>query len=246
MKQLFLLFVVLLMVCSCSDEILNEENHQAILGASNVTFSFDSITSPANWRTYQSLEEMLEACQIPEDKLSSMSTDELIEVCMSHPLHSIYFAYDNELDGAKVVFENFNGFQELKRRRDAPEKVIDFYSDVNFNTKAKHLRRKNFSKFTYIGFIELYLASKELPDLYKGSNLMYLERISNEVLDMKLAQPVKKMHSISRSLLINSQIAIERGNLSQEDEKVLKAFVLSGGKEQDPQVYTTVSTIISK
>lgn len=54
------------------------------------------------------------------------------------------------------------------------------------------------------------------------------------------------MHSISRSLLINSQIAIERGNLSQEDEKVLKAFVLSGGKEQDPQVYTTVSTIISK
>ena len=75
---------------------------------------------------------------------------------------------------------------------------------------------------------------------------MYLERISNEVLDMKLAQPVKKMHSISRSLLINSQIAIERGNLSQEDEKVLKAFVLSGGKEQDPQVYTTVSTIISK
>ena len=72
MKQLFLLFVVLLMVCSCSDEILNEDNHQAILGASNVTFSFDSITSPANWRTYQSLEEMLEACQIPEDKLSSM------------------------------------------------------------------------------------------------------------------------------------------------------------------------------
>ena len=72
MKQLFLLFAVLLMVCSCSDEILNEDNNQVVLGATNATFSFDSITEPSTWRKYQSLEEMLAACQIPEDKLNKV------------------------------------------------------------------------------------------------------------------------------------------------------------------------------
>ena len=173
MKQLILLFAVLLMVCSCSDEILNEDNHQAILGASNATFSFDSITEPSNWRKYQSLEEMLAACQIPEVKLKTMSTEELIEVCMSHPLHAIYIAYENELEGAKVVFNNFNGFSELRNRKDAPQKILEFYYDINFNHKTKKERRKDFSIITYMGFIELYLASKELPELYSALTLNF-------------------------------------------------------------------------
>lgn len=115
---------------SCSDEILNEDNQQAVLGTSNASFSFDSITEPSNWRKYQSLEEMLAACQIPEDKLKSMSTDELIEVCMSHPLHMIYVAYNNQLEGAKVIIDDFNGFQELKLRDDAALKLLSFYDNT--------------------------------------------------------------------------------------------------------------------
>lgn len=69
-------------------------------GVPNVTFSFDSIEAPSVWAQYQSLEEMFAACQIPEEKLKSMSTDELVEVCMSHPLYAIYSAYNNELEGA--------------------------------------------------------------------------------------------------------------------------------------------------
>lgn len=246
MKQLILLFAVLLMVCSCSDEILNEDNHQAILGASNATFSFDSITEPSNWRKYQSLEEMLAACQIPEVKLKTMSTEELIEVCMSHPLHAIYIAYENELEGAKVVFNNFNGFSELRNRKDAPQKILEFYYDINFNHKTKKERRKDFSIITYMGFIELYLASKELPELYKGDNLVNLKKISDDVLDMKLGQTEKKIYTISRSLLINAQIKLQEASLSKEEANVLESFVIKGGGVDKPQDYSIISAILNK
>lgn len=247
MKQpLFLLFVVLLMACSCSDEILNEDNHQAILGTSNVTFSFDSITEPSNWRKYQSLEEMLAACQIPEDKLKSMSTDELIEVCMSHPLHMIFVAYNNQLDGAKVIIDSFNGFQELKLRDDAASRLLSFYEDVNFNCEAKSIRRRDFSSSTLLGFIELFLASKELPQLYERNNIQELKRISDKVLEQKLLKNQGSFMSIRHSLLLNSQIKLEDKTLSDEDRDLLNRFVKVGGMCDDANDYTKVSKITVK
>lgn len=167
----FLLIALVALMCSCSDDVLNEGSRYSAQPIPRVTFSFDSITAPNVWAQYQSLEEMLAACQIPEEKLNSMSTDELIDVCMSHPLHALYFAYNNEMVGAKVVFEHFNGFSELKKRKDAPTKMLAFYDDINFNAASPKVHREDFSKITYMGFIELYLASKELTSLYEEKTL---------------------------------------------------------------------------
>lgn len=142
----FLLIALVALICSCSDDVLNEGSRYSAQPVPRVTFSFDSITAPNVWAQYQSLEEMLAACQIPEEKLNSMSTDELIDVCMSHPLHALYFAYNNEMVGAKVVFEHFNGFSELKKRKDAPTKMLAFYDDINFNAATPKVHREDFSK----------------------------------------------------------------------------------------------------
>ena len=136
MKQLFLLFAVLLMVCSCSDEILNEDNHQAILGTSNVAFSFDSITSNGNWKSY-SIQQKFDACQIPDSLLSKLTTKELVEICASHPLNPICNAYNNPMDGARYIMRNFSGFKELQKREDAAEKLLDFYESIDFFLKLR-------------------------------------------------------------------------------------------------------------
>ncbi len=247
--KIFLISALLALMCSCSDRMLNENSTDVTSKAANVTFSFDSITEPNNWARYQTLEEMMAACQIPEAKLKSMSTDELIEVCMSHPLHALYFAYNNELDGAEVVINNFNGFKELKERADAPQKMLAFYEDVNFPQKSRSIvstKRKDFSKMTYMGFVELYLASKELPGLYESENISTFERISNKVLENKLKQPNPKLYNIRHSLLINSQIKLKDGTLSNDERDVLKSFVKVGGKVENPKEYSRVSAIIAK
>ncbi|MBE6263627.1 MAG: hypothetical protein E7104_06690 [Prevotella sp.] len=247
--KLILLSALLALACSCSDKFQNDSFSDAALKASSVTFSFDSIAEPSNWSRYQTLEEMMAACQIPEAKLKSMSTDELIEVCMSHPLHALYFAYNNELDGAEVVINNFNGFKELKERADAPQKMLAFYEDINFPQKSRSIvstKRKDFSKMTYMGFVELFLASKELPGLYEPENISAFERISNKVLENKLKQPNPKVYKIRHSLLVNSQIKLKDGTLSNDERDALKSFIKVGGNVENPKEYSRVSAIIAK
>ena len=44
---------------------------------------------------------MQSACQIPDDVLSNLSTEELVQICMDYPLFGNYLAYDNETFGIK-------------------------------------------------------------------------------------------------------------------------------------------------
>lgn len=246
MKRFIYFLTLLALMCSCSDEVLNESKQQAILGTPNETFSFDSITAPNVWSQYQSLEEMLEACQIPEDKLKSMSTDELIEVCMSHPLHFIYSAYNNELRGADVIIRNFNGFSELARRTDAAGKLLNFYDEIFSESVQQDPSFIGRSDISHIGFIELYIASKALPSLYEDDNLIKLEKISDKILSQKIETKRADLFSVRHSFLINAQIKLAKSCISKDDATILKNFLKVGGNLNNPEDYTKISKILNK
>lgn len=110
-KKIITALLLLLLTASCSNDIISEQDQKN--DYSN-HFTFDAITESANWRTYGSLEEMLNACQIPENILHSIPTDELIKICLNHPLAFIYTAYNNESTGAYVIFNSFNGLTIYK------------------------------------------------------------------------------------------------------------------------------------
>ena len=84
-------------------------------------------TFPDGWQYLESNDERWEALQIPENFLSTMSTEELVEACMSYPLATDCFFYNNVEQGLLNVISRFNGFAELKQREDAIDKVLDFY-----------------------------------------------------------------------------------------------------------------------
>ena len=73
------------------------------------------------WRTFQSFDEMIDACQIPNNILTQMSTEALIESVLDYPLASIIFAYDTPAEGIKKISSYFNGLQELEKRDDSIE-----------------------------------------------------------------------------------------------------------------------------
>ena len=246
MKRFIYFLTLLALMCSCSDEVLNESKQQAILGTPNETFSFDSITAPNVWSQYQSLEEMLDACQIPEDKLKLMSTDELIEVCMSHPLHFIYSAYNNELRGADVIIRNFNGFSELARRTDAAGKLLNFYDEIFSESVQQDPSFIGRSDISHIGFIELYIASKALPSLYEDDNLIKLEKISDKILSQKIETKRADLFSVRHSFLINAQIKLAKSCISKDDATILKNFLKVGGNLNNPEDYTKISKILNK
>lgn len=92
MKRLFYFLLAMPVLFACSESMgVDNQAFQATTRAviSGGAYSFDSITDPAVWRTFQSLEEQQAACQIPEEMLKSMTTEDLVTTCMNYPLYGI-------------------------------------------------------------------------------------------------------------------------------------------------------------
>lgn len=83
---------------------------------------------PDGWQNFRTHEEKVAALQLPEDLLKSISTEELVEVCMNYPLALDCFAFNSIEYGMQKVISNFNGFAELKSRDNAFNKVLEFYN----------------------------------------------------------------------------------------------------------------------
>ena len=81
----------------------------------------------AEWASLENHQDKVDACQIPEDILSSMSTEELVQTVIAYPLNIDMFAYDNTTTGFEVVASHFNGLQELQSRSDSVSELIDLY-----------------------------------------------------------------------------------------------------------------------
>lgn len=70
------------------------------------------------WKSFQSHDEMLKVCQIPEDILKKIPTKDLLKICMNYPLSLDLFVYSSVLEGFERTTERFNGFRELLQRAD--------------------------------------------------------------------------------------------------------------------------------
>lgn len=83
MKNLFFAIFASTILLSCNEEVINVNGKQDSETRAFVsTFSFDEVTKPEVWKSFKNVEEMKAACQIPDDILSKMSTEELAKVCI--------------------------------------------------------------------------------------------------------------------------------------------------------------------
>lgn len=80
------------------------------------------------WREFQSNEEMVAACQIPEAIISSLSTEDLMNLCLRYPLLNDIFAFENSNECLDKLFMDFNGIRELYKRDDVSSNLIKCYS----------------------------------------------------------------------------------------------------------------------
>jgi len=191
---------------------------------------------------------MLNACQMPQEILESISTDNLIKSLMNHPLFFIYSAYNNELDGVKVVLDNFNGFKELQKREDVADKILNFYSESNVSTlieSTKNFRNHKEYIIYHLDFLELIITTKQIPTLFNQQNIERLEKIMYEKYEAKLSHINNiSLFSIKKSLLLGAEIKLSKNYLSTEDQLLLREFIKVGGNFSDEKIYTKISKII--
>jgi len=83
------------------------------------------------WKAFTTHEEMLRACQIPEELLHRMSTTALVETVLNYPLSADWWSYDSFEIGIKRVADQFNGLSELLSRKDAGVSLIALYQTID-------------------------------------------------------------------------------------------------------------------
>lgn len=251
MKKSLFLFLAIILLGACAEDVL-VHNVVDTSVKSRSTFSYDSVTNPEVWKTFMSFEEMMNATQIPEDILKELPTDTLVALCMNHPLANNYIYYENHIEGVKIIIERFNGFKELKKRKEAPQKILDFYEMYDITYNVSNRERNPFAthhtiiKPLNLGFVELVIATKEFSELYSTKYMKQLERVTDVKFEQKLSNKNYTFAPVlSKSLLIGSQIKLERmKNTDNSDMKKLKQFIQVGGNTKEIGDIKEISRII--
>jgi len=105
-------------------------------GETSASDAYDYPIKPGTdeWKAFGSHEEMLKACQIPEELLHRMSTTALVETVLNYPLAIDWWAYDSTEIGIERVREQFNGLSELLSHNDAGVALIASYQTIDPGT----------------------------------------------------------------------------------------------------------------
>ena len=195
-------------------------------------FSYETVLNSSAWQSYTSTRERINACQLPDSVLKNASTADLVAYCASMPMNAICYAYDSPMEGARWVIQNFNGFKELQRRKDAAAAILDFYEGVDF-TKTEQT--------PYPITLRDSRNRDAIPALYEKANVARLESVAIKKYEEKISNSVVfGTVALSSSLLIEARIKLNSKSLDYSDEKKIHEFYESGGKNCNIQEISQV------
>ncbi|WP_294471619.1 hypothetical protein [uncultured Bacteroides sp.] len=119
MKKLTFTLCTLLLFGCTETTLTMDESSSSLSGIASRSMGKPSFEFPTiQWSAFETHEQKLAACEIPDSILSNLSTEELVEICMKYPLIFDAYAFNSPLQGIKKVVSRFNGFKELMKRTD--------------------------------------------------------------------------------------------------------------------------------
>lgn len=154
------------------------------------------------WKTLNSHQSMVDKCQIPNDLLPNLSTKDLVKICLDYPLFFTMKAFNNLQEGFDQVSTEFNGFQELFKRKDAGIELLKIYQTINpklIETMLTPLERGAHKKRIF--FIEFILAQRIIIENLSQNEV---KQLLNEAL--KKLEEKKKLRFSTFSTQITSLI----------------------------------------
>lgn len=100
-------------------------------------YEYPVLPGTDEWKELRTQVDKIAVCQIPEEILTNMTTEALLETVLNYPLKSNMYMYDNLSIGYDKLKNQFNGLKELESREDAIEVLSNYYS------VSKHLGDKD-------------------------------------------------------------------------------------------------------
>ena len=125
-----------------SDSII----HENYFPEDYIGYRYPILPGTTEWRKFENHQQMVDACQIPDDVYQNMTTEELAQTILAYPLNADMFAYESFEMGFSVVKEHFDGLQDFCDRTDNVSYLIDLYS------RQELVQRSNLDEATLQAF----------------------------------------------------------------------------------------------
>jgi hypothetical protein len=200
------------------------------------------------WGAFISGQQMLEACQIPQKVLNSLTTKALAETCMNYPLFFEYLTVNDEREGIKKMIEKFNGLRELSKRNDGTLELIKIYKAMPVLSKIPNPTSKEYHLPYKLPFIELLLSDDNFINQLNLKERTELKKIVLDRYENKLANPnVYSLYNISKTFLLGAVILDKQDeaiSISTEERKTLKTYI-NNHVNATPELLTEISKLIT-
>ena len=201
------------------------------------------------WAEFTTSQQMLDACQIPQEILSTLSTQDLVEICMNYPLYLDYTASNDERAAIRFMIEKFNGLKELSQRADAARELMAVYAKYPVTPKDKERRTKEDCVMPFkLSFLELILSTKEFVEKLNSQELVDLQKSVSDKYVAKLGcLDVYSVYNIKKTLLLGAVVLQKQGvkAVGAEQLEVVDKFI-KNYNQVDPNILTETSKIISE
>ncbi len=200
-------------------------------------------TTPEIWKTYTSHAEKFEALQIPVDILSSISTEGLVETCISYPLYPEFIYFDSLYNGIISLENNFNGLKELYQRKDAAMELVQFYLGINIkNLHNNH----NFPQFQ-LSYLEFVLANQTIVDLMTSDERIILMRAVLNNTYERDSEERFSCEDVSKALLLGRALLKESTAFQEylSNDLAFQTFILTGEQNAYRPVILEMRSFIS-
>ena len=194
--QILIYTIALVGLLSCNKDELVIQQGECMPFSISDTYEYPTVPGTDEWKDLKSLTEMVQACQIPNNKLKSISTEGLLETLLNYPLILDYGAFNQGQDGFKRIKSENNGFGELFGRTNFFNVITERYKLMSLNCDKNHYPPfiGEIQTPIQISFqtIEFFILQEELLNIINSNQRIQIVEI---VLDKLQA---KKVYGISQ------------------------------------------------
>lgn len=147
--RLNFIFLLSLAISACALDINNTEDISALSHESQYDMTkavnIVSLFSDIDLRRYTTYLEKVEACQIPDELLSTLETAELVKICTEYPLLLDIFSFNSFEEGWERQIDFFNGFHQLIKNKDYYHYITNYIDQLandleNYKTMSDSMK----------------------------------------------------------------------------------------------------------
>lgn len=161
------------------------------------------------WGNYILNEEMYTACQIPQEILDRLTTEELLELVLDCPQLIDIYSYDSIEEGVKLLAERFNGMNALLTREDCLAVVSRYYLEYKIPEKQQ----------------------LDYDALLPGDDPDYYTIVNNEELMRKAEEDAKVMLTLNLCEAV-IEIASDENKMSVQEKQTVTKLILQKNQEK--------------